>query len=188
VLDKVHNADRPAAGEVRATRATDAEGISAEILEKLIHSVGKDPIVAKDHDWLAATVFALRDRIIDRWIATTRASNESPGRASPEVSVCSRRTVSTVPGDMSSVGPETSSQDVLNPTRTQNAISARAANQGHLRAFRSSNTSSSTEPPRLVFHALRVPRRVPGEGLVDKYFIKNELRKTVGRLRRCSFR
>ena len=77
MLDKVHNADRPAAGEVHGTRATDAEGVSAEILEKLIHSVGKDPIVAKDHDWLAATVFALRDRIIDRWMATTRASYQA---------------------------------------------------------------------------------------------------------------
>src|SRR5205814_9784901 len=74
VLDKAHNSNRPADGEARVRRATDPQTISAEILEKLTHSVGKDPIVAKNHDWLAATILALRDRIIDRWMATTRAA------------------------------------------------------------------------------------------------------------------
>src|SRR5437764_9699463 len=59
---------------MRVYRAMDAQGISAEILEKLTHSVGKDPIVAKNHDWLAATILTLRDRIIDGWMATTRAA------------------------------------------------------------------------------------------------------------------
>ncbi len=53
---------------------TDAETLrlSAEILEKLTYSVGKDPIVAKSHDWLAATILVVRDRAIDRWMETTR--------------------------------------------------------------------------------------------------------------------
>jgi starch phosphorylase len=63
-----------AGAEALLAHPTDAVAISAEILEKLTHSVGKDPIVAKDHDWLAATILALRDRIIDRWMATTRAA------------------------------------------------------------------------------------------------------------------
>ena len=53
-------------------RASDAETIRAQILEKLSYSIGKDPIVANDHDWLAATILALRDQIIDRWMASTR--------------------------------------------------------------------------------------------------------------------
>ncbi len=60
-----------------APRATDAETIRQEILEKLAYSIGKDPIVAKSHDWLAATILALRDRIIDRWMESTRATYQA---------------------------------------------------------------------------------------------------------------
>ena len=55
-----------------APRATDAATLAAEILEKLTYAVGKDPIVAQPHDWLAAVSLAVRDRIIDRWIDSTR--------------------------------------------------------------------------------------------------------------------
>ena len=55
-------------------RGGDAETIRAEILEKLAYSIGKDPIVAKDYDWLNATILALRDRVIDRWMDSTRAA------------------------------------------------------------------------------------------------------------------
>ncbi len=58
-------------------RGTDVESIEAEILAKLAYAIGKDPIVAKDHDWLAATILALRDRIIDRWMESTRASYQA---------------------------------------------------------------------------------------------------------------
>ena len=47
-------------------READPQTIRAEILEKLAYAIGKDPIVANDHDWLDATILALRDRIIDR--------------------------------------------------------------------------------------------------------------------------
>jgi len=53
-------------------RATDAQTIRTEILEKLAYAIGKDPVVAKNHDWLAAAILALRDRIIDRWMDSTR--------------------------------------------------------------------------------------------------------------------
>ena len=58
-------------------RSTGVESIEAEILAKLAYAIGKDPIVAKDHDWLAATILALRDRIIDRWMESTRASYQA---------------------------------------------------------------------------------------------------------------
>ena len=53
-------------------RASTVEAIQAEILERLIYSVGKDPIVARPHDWLAATILAVRDRVMDRWMESSR--------------------------------------------------------------------------------------------------------------------
>ncbi len=55
-------------------RAVSAEAIQAEILEKLTYSVGKDPIVAREHDWLRATILAIRDRVIDLWFVSSRAT------------------------------------------------------------------------------------------------------------------
>ena len=55
-------------------RALSAEALQAEILEKLTYSVGKDPIVARPHDWLKATILAVRDRIIDLWMESSRAT------------------------------------------------------------------------------------------------------------------
>lgn len=53
-------------------RATTVEALQAEILERLIYSVGKDPIVARPHDWLSATILAVRDRVMDRWMESSR--------------------------------------------------------------------------------------------------------------------
>lgn len=53
-------------------RANDAESLKSEILEKLTYAVGKDPIVARRTDWLTATTLAVRDRIIDQWMESTR--------------------------------------------------------------------------------------------------------------------
>ncbi|MBD8064131.1 glycogen/starch/alpha-glucan phosphorylase [Devosia sp. PTR5] len=53
-------------------RATTVEALQAQILEKLTYSIGKDPIVARPHDWLAATIYAVRDRIMDRWMESSR--------------------------------------------------------------------------------------------------------------------
>ncbi|MBV8963911.1 MAG: glycogen/starch/alpha-glucan phosphorylase, partial [Hyphomicrobiales bacterium] len=61
--------DAPPAGK---PRRDDAEALRQEIMAKLAYSIGKDPIVAQNHDWLVATILAVRDRIIDRWMASTR--------------------------------------------------------------------------------------------------------------------
>jgi starch phosphorylase len=53
-------------------RARTAEALQSEILERLTYSVGKDPIVARPHDWLKATILAIRDRIIDQWMESSR--------------------------------------------------------------------------------------------------------------------
>jgi glycogen phosphorylase len=65
----------PETGDVplpRKPRRDDAQALRSEIMGKLAYSIGKDPIVAQNHDWLVATILAVRDRIIDRWMASTR--------------------------------------------------------------------------------------------------------------------
>jgi glycogen phosphorylase len=57
---------------IPSPRASDAESLRNEILEKLTYSVGKDPIVARRSDWLTATILAIRDRVIDQWMESTR--------------------------------------------------------------------------------------------------------------------
>ena len=42
------------------------------ILSKLTYAIGKDPLVAQEHDWFIATALAVRDRIVDRWMQSTR--------------------------------------------------------------------------------------------------------------------
>jgi starch phosphorylase len=53
-------------------RALTTEAMQAEILEKLTYFIGKDPIVARPHDWLKATIYAVRDRMIDQWMESSR--------------------------------------------------------------------------------------------------------------------
>jgi glycogen phosphorylase len=53
---------------------------SFKIVEKLTYSIGKDTSAAKPHDWLTATILALRDRIIDRWIESSREVHETGGK------------------------------------------------------------------------------------------------------------
>jgi len=58
----------------------EVEAVKKAILDKLTYAIGKDAIVAKDHDWLVATILALRDRIIDRWMESTRASYQAQSK------------------------------------------------------------------------------------------------------------
>jgi starch phosphorylase len=53
-------------------RARTAEALANEIIERLTYSIGKDPIVARPYDWLNATILAVRDRIIDEWMESSR--------------------------------------------------------------------------------------------------------------------
>ncbi len=51
----------------------DVATLRRAIIAKLAYSVGKDPVAASDRDWFMATALAVRDRIIERWMTTTRA-------------------------------------------------------------------------------------------------------------------
>jgi starch phosphorylase len=47
----------------------DVANLQAAILDKLTYHVGKRRAIATDRDWLMATAYALRDQIVDRWLA-----------------------------------------------------------------------------------------------------------------------
>lgn len=67
--------DRPS---VERRRAPDpAQALADKILDSLVHRIGKDERAAKPHDWLAASILTIRDDIIERWMASTRATQAS---------------------------------------------------------------------------------------------------------------
>ncbi|AOH83934.1 glycogen phosphorylase [Sphingomonas panacis] len=61
-------------------RATDPAVLAAEIVERLTYRSGKNAAAAKPHDWLAAVINVIRDRIIDRWIASTQETYDEGGK------------------------------------------------------------------------------------------------------------
>ncbi|WP_374530344.1 glycogen/starch/alpha-glucan phosphorylase [Novosphingobium sp.] len=52
----------------------------AKLIDVLRHRVGKDERAAKQHDWFTATVLALRDAVIDRWMESTRRTYDAGGK------------------------------------------------------------------------------------------------------------
>ncbi|MBX3568941.1 MAG: glycogen/starch/alpha-glucan phosphorylase [Rhizobiaceae bacterium] len=55
-----------------ADQKSDPKALADEILNVLRYRVGKDPTVATQHDWLTASIKVVRDRVIDRWIGSTK--------------------------------------------------------------------------------------------------------------------
>ncbi len=55
-----------------ATGAGDAVTLAAKIIEHLTYGTGKNPKTATPHDWLTAAILVIRERIIDRWMESTR--------------------------------------------------------------------------------------------------------------------
>jgi len=49
--------------------------LAEDIVDALIYRIGKDQRAARPRDWLRATILTLRDRIIDKWMASTRAAH-----------------------------------------------------------------------------------------------------------------
>ena len=54
----------------------DVAAFKKALANKLIYAVGKDPVAARPEDWLHATQLAVRDQLVERWMATTRAQYE----------------------------------------------------------------------------------------------------------------
>ncbi len=55
---------------------TDPKTLATEIVQSLTYRLGKDATVATPHDWLTASIKVVRDRIIERWIQSTKATYE----------------------------------------------------------------------------------------------------------------
>ncbi|MCJ9760502.1 glycogen/starch/alpha-glucan phosphorylase, partial [Agrobacterium sp. SHOUNA12C] len=60
-----------------APRSSRPEILAEEIIERLTYRIGKDAKVAKPHDWLTATILVIRDRVIDKWMESTRRAYET---------------------------------------------------------------------------------------------------------------
>ncbi|HET7681789.1 MAG TPA: glycogen/starch/alpha-glucan phosphorylase [Xanthobacteraceae bacterium] len=60
------------ARRARESGTSDAAQLRDAILAKLTYSLGKDAPHAGPHDWFMATALAIRDRVIDRWMRSTR--------------------------------------------------------------------------------------------------------------------
>lgn len=52
----------------------------ALIVDVLRHRIGKDERAAKLHDWYKASILAIRDEVIDRWIDSTRRTYDQGGK------------------------------------------------------------------------------------------------------------
>jgi starch phosphorylase len=53
-------------------RGLDEAALARSVLEKLIYAVGRDPARAISRDWGVALSLAVRDRIVDCWMSSTR--------------------------------------------------------------------------------------------------------------------
>ena len=58
---------------VRTAYRTDIETLKKTIVEKLLYIVGKDPVIATNREWLNATLYAVRDQLVERWHRSNRA-------------------------------------------------------------------------------------------------------------------
>ena len=58
----------------------DVAALRQSVVTKLTYSVGRDPIVATDWDWFIAAALAVRDHMVERWLASTRTNYVSGGK------------------------------------------------------------------------------------------------------------
>ncbi len=61
-------------------RSAEPEILAREIVERLAYRVGKDPNVAKPHDWLQAVILITRDRAVEYWMNATRETYLEGGK------------------------------------------------------------------------------------------------------------
>jgi starch phosphorylase len=54
--------------------------LASEILTALRYRIGKDATVATQHDWLAASISVVRDRIIEYWIEATKEAYDEEAK------------------------------------------------------------------------------------------------------------
>jgi starch phosphorylase len=59
---------------------TDRESLKRSLSNRLIYSLGKDPITATHRDWFHTTAYAVRERLIERWMETMRSYYRSDAK------------------------------------------------------------------------------------------------------------
>lgn len=65
----------PTPAQTHALAPDLAPDLANEIVDTLVHRIGKDRQAARPHDWLAATIFTLRNEIIERWMRSTKEAH-----------------------------------------------------------------------------------------------------------------
>jgi starch phosphorylase len=63
-----------------STQANDPADLAKEVLYALTYRIGKNASVATRHDWLNASIQVVRDRVIERWIESTKAAYEAKAK------------------------------------------------------------------------------------------------------------
>mgnify|MGYP001602346574 FL=1 len=51
----------------------DVPSLKHSLANRLVYSIGKDSYTATDHDWFHTVAYAVRDRLIERWMETQRS-------------------------------------------------------------------------------------------------------------------
>jgi starch phosphorylase len=54
----------------------DSAAIQRSIANRLLYSIGKDPQLALEHDWMMALAEVVRDGLVERWMETTRRQHQ----------------------------------------------------------------------------------------------------------------
>ena len=58
----------------------DLASLRRSLSNRLIYSLGKDPITATHRDWFHTTAYAVRERLIERWMETMRSYYRSDAK------------------------------------------------------------------------------------------------------------
>jgi len=58
----------------------DRDSLRHSLANRLIYSLGKDPITATNRDWFHTTAYAVRERLIERWMETMRSYYDSDAK------------------------------------------------------------------------------------------------------------
>ncbi len=51
----------------------DSESIQRSLVNRLVYTIGKDPMTATHRDWFYAAAAVVRERMIERWMETMRS-------------------------------------------------------------------------------------------------------------------
>ncbi len=62
------------------TVGRDRRSFRRSLSNRLVYTMGKDPVLATTRDWFNATAYAVRDRLIERWMDTMRSYYRSDSK------------------------------------------------------------------------------------------------------------